>query len=244
MARIELSEADSGTTVEAHAGDEIVLDLDETATSGHRWVVVESAGPLEGPILDEFRPGSDGIGAAGRRVLVFRASEPGTGRVTLVRRQEWEPDQPSGSFTAEIRISRVVARGFEPRVHQGVEDEVGERERRGSSRVYAGCAGQRRRVGEVGVQLGEQGAWLGEDVPAVPAFHAAEEDAGADQQEHTEDARPADRGPEAVSHDRVHEVQGDEAEQHARPCGRPELDSVEPSGGMRAADKWTKSVTR
>src|SRR6476619_8027246 len=105
MARIELSETDSGSTVEARAGDEIVLDLDETATSGHRWAVVECTGPLEGPVLDEFRPGTDGIGAAGRRVLAFRASEPGTGRVTLARRQEWEPDQPSGSFTAEIRIS-------------------------------------------------------------------------------------------------------------------------------------------
>ena len=105
MARIELSETDSGTTVEAGAGDEIVLDLDETATSGHRWAVVECSGPLEGPILDEFRPGNDGIGAAGRRVLVFRASDPGRGRITLARRQEWEPDQPSGGFTVEIRIS-------------------------------------------------------------------------------------------------------------------------------------------
>ena len=104
MARIELSETDTGMAVDVHAGDEVALELDETPTSGHRWAVVELAGPLEGPILDEFRPGGGGIGASGRRVLIFRAREAGTGRIELVRRQEWESEQPSGRFEAEIRI--------------------------------------------------------------------------------------------------------------------------------------------
>ena len=64
MARIELSETDTGMAVDVRAGDEVALELDETPTSGHRWAVVELAGPLEGPILDEFRPGGGGIGAS------------------------------------------------------------------------------------------------------------------------------------------------------------------------------------
>ena len=141
-------------------------------------------------------------------------------------------------------LSPLVPRRLEPRVHQRVEDEVGERERDRHRQRRAGRVADRGRIGEVGVDLREQGAGLREHVPAVPPLDPPEEDAGADEHEHAEDARPADRVAEAVTDDRVYEVERDEPEQNARPReGQTASMPSNQSGGLRHSARWTKSVT-
>jgi len=105
MARIELNEADNGSTRTARVGDELVIDLDEIPSSGHRWAPVSTPEVVEGPTEDDFAPvEGGGIGAGGRRTLAFRVREPGEGRLTLVRRQEWDPEHPSGRFEVTVRV--------------------------------------------------------------------------------------------------------------------------------------------
>jgi predicted secreted protein len=105
VARIQLTEADHGSAIAARPGDEVVIELDEIATSGHRWAVEELSGGLQGPIEDEFQPGGEAIGAGGRRRLTFVVRDPGEARIRLVRRQEWEPEQPSGRFEASLHVA-------------------------------------------------------------------------------------------------------------------------------------------
>lgn len=82
-----LSEQDSGRTIAMRTGETLVLHLNENPTTGYRWSVELSEG-LE-QISDEFNAG-EAIGAAGVRVLQFRATKTGRHQLQAKHWRTWE----------------------------------------------------------------------------------------------------------------------------------------------------------
>ena len=85
-----LTEQDNGRTIEVGADAVVTLRLNENATTGYRWTV-ESAGGLE-PVDDSFEGATEAMGSGGVRVLKFRSSSPGSHKLRLKNRREWEGD--------------------------------------------------------------------------------------------------------------------------------------------------------
>jgi predicted secreted protein len=97
-----LTEGDRGRTVEVAAGSLVTVRLRENPTTGYRWTV-ESMGGLE-LIGDRFEPGG-AVGAAGVRVLEFRATRRGTHAIRVQNRREWEG---AGSAVEQFEGTVVV----------------------------------------------------------------------------------------------------------------------------------------
>jgi inhibitor of cysteine peptidase len=88
--RVIVSESDRGRTFTLDLGANVTLRLKETPTTGYRWAVEV----MEGfdLVSDRPEPGA-GIGAAGARVLQFRAVRPGTHRLRLRNWRDWEGEK-------------------------------------------------------------------------------------------------------------------------------------------------------
>lgn len=98
-----LSEQDSGRTVEVAEGDSVTIRLKENPTTGYRWAV-ETSGGLEW-VEDDFELGGPAVGAAGTRVLLFRATRPGSHTLRLKNWREWEGES---SVTDRFEANIVV----------------------------------------------------------------------------------------------------------------------------------------
>lgn len=94
MARMQISAADSGKSLAADVGDELVVSLPENPTTGYRWQV-DSLGSSLVLERDDFAlPRAAAIGAEGTRLLTFRATTPGHARLQLALRRDWEKKKP------------------------------------------------------------------------------------------------------------------------------------------------------
>jgi inhibitor of cysteine peptidase len=104
---IDLGVDDAGATRSAAVGDQVIVTLAETPTSGYRWVieppeasVLESAG-------DEFRPPETrALGAAGVRRWTFRVVGPGTASLRLVLRRAWDPSSTVDTWETTLDVGR------------------------------------------------------------------------------------------------------------------------------------------
>lgn len=86
---IEVDAAAHGSAVSLARGQPLVVCLVENPSTGYRWSLEAGAGlQLD---ADVFTPAGAGIGAAGQRRLTLRAAAPGTFRLVLLHRREWEP---------------------------------------------------------------------------------------------------------------------------------------------------------
>ena len=105
MPEITVTRNDRGKIVEASQGDMILIRLEETPTTGYRWALVE----VDNRILDlhssdySIRP-NVGIGGGGTRTFAFVAQSPGTTRIRLQLRQEWDPQNPEDDFEVTVRV--------------------------------------------------------------------------------------------------------------------------------------------
>jgi predicted secreted protein len=98
-----LSEQDRGRTVEVAEGDVITIRLRENPTTGYRWSVDTTNGLVL--VGDRFEAGGPAIGAAGVRVLQFRATRPGSHKLRLKNWQEWEgEDSITDRFEANVVV--------------------------------------------------------------------------------------------------------------------------------------------
>ena len=103
MADTTLTHADAGTTVAVNSGDTIVVRLEENPGTAYRWTIEElNPGVLEF-VSDDFQQATGtGIGGGGERKLVFRAKQSGTSPLRLKCVRQWEPDNPSSTFSVTI----------------------------------------------------------------------------------------------------------------------------------------------
>lgn len=109
MPDLTIGEGGNGRTVTVHRGDRIIVALPENATAGYRW----QAAPLVPGVLamtgDETQaPPGGGAGAAGVRLLSFRAEEPGRAAIRLELRRAWESGRPpERTFELQVEVSRA-----------------------------------------------------------------------------------------------------------------------------------------
>ena len=91
------SEGNGEQRLTPRPGDEIVVDLDESPSTGYVWSA--SAGDgfeiLESTFEQEAQPGSDlVVGGTGRRRLVVRTTTPGEHRLDLHLQRPWQRSAP------------------------------------------------------------------------------------------------------------------------------------------------------
>lgn len=94
MPEIQVSRGDNGTTIQARAGDTIVVRLPESPTTGYRWAIAQSDGmtlALRTACFEQAAGG--GIGGGGTRVFRFEALTAGTADVRMKLWREWEGDR-------------------------------------------------------------------------------------------------------------------------------------------------------
>ncbi len=85
---MELTEADAGAERDVAVGSDVVVRLQENATTGFRWRLASPPGGLE-PTGDDYQAG-DVPGAGGVRRFTLRAAGPGSYRVRAELRRSWE----------------------------------------------------------------------------------------------------------------------------------------------------------
>ncbi len=105
MSQITVTKDDRGKSIEASPGDVILVQLEENPTTGYRWAVTE----VDGRVLDlnesdYSRMDEAGIGGGGTRAFAFTAQSPGTTRLELQLRQEWDPENPEDRFEVTIQV--------------------------------------------------------------------------------------------------------------------------------------------
>jgi predicted secreted protein len=100
-----LTEANSGEKVEVAVGSEIVVDLEENASTGYTWQVQALPSVLTS-VSDVPEPATTPgvVGAAGRRVLTWKAAKPGTGDLKLVYSRPWESTPPAKTFIVTVVV--------------------------------------------------------------------------------------------------------------------------------------------
>jgi inhibitor of cysteine peptidase len=86
----EIEVRSSGEEVEASAGDRIVIQIPENATTGYRWVVGELPDALQLTENEFLPPTSQQPGAGGQRRVTLVAKRPVQARVQLRLEQPWE----------------------------------------------------------------------------------------------------------------------------------------------------------
>ena len=109
MATITLSEADDGKAIKVRRGDEIVLGLNENATTGYRWHVARSDGLDEKEAGEREDPKSPNpqVGSGGTRKFRFVAKDAGPARLELKHLREWEGDKSViARFSVDITVTQ------------------------------------------------------------------------------------------------------------------------------------------
>jgi inhibitor of cysteine peptidase len=103
---IELTEADSGSTIEASVGDEITVSLAANPTTGYSWNPLQPRAPDVVALTDrEYEAESDAIGAGGTEELTYEAVAAGQATIELGYFQPWEPGNVGNTFTVTVRVS-------------------------------------------------------------------------------------------------------------------------------------------
>lgn len=88
MAEINVGQHEDA--VEVHMGDRVLVRMDENATTGYQWSVVETSDHLDVESSEFSPPGSRAPGAAGQRVVTIRTRHPGSAIVRLHLKRPWE----------------------------------------------------------------------------------------------------------------------------------------------------------
>jgi len=92
MPSIHLTEAENNQSFDIHAGDEIVIELDESPTTGYRWAVDQLDTDVFASPADKFSLAGPGVGTGGKRRLTFKAQKPGSTSVALKLWRDWQGD--------------------------------------------------------------------------------------------------------------------------------------------------------
>jgi inhibitor of cysteine peptidase len=106
MAEIELDAANADGSQAANVGDQLVLDLDETPTSGYRWAVDDFDEAILALLDDWFVPPEPGLlGAPGHHRFRFAVVGPGAATLNLVCRRSWDLESAVERFATTIEAS-------------------------------------------------------------------------------------------------------------------------------------------
>lgn len=106
MAETVIVQDDQGKSFEVRQGNIILIRLAENPTTGYQWeldAIDEEIIELQDSDFS-MAPGT-GIGGGGTRTLTFQAQSPGTVKIQLKLRREWEPEDAAiDRFEVTIRV--------------------------------------------------------------------------------------------------------------------------------------------
>jgi inhibitor of cysteine peptidase len=100
---LEVNEAQNGSELEMRIGEPLQLRLQENPTTGYRWQVESSGGPVLELAEQFFEPAREGYGAGGVRRWVFRSAQEGVALLEMARRRSWER-QAIETFKVTVRV--------------------------------------------------------------------------------------------------------------------------------------------
>ena len=103
MAETLLTRQDHGQTIAVALGSQLVVQLDESPTTGYTWAPVKASDalPLASDSFTAAAPGS--VGSGGQRRLHFDVLQPGEHRLELALMRPWE-----GAAAAVERFTLTV----------------------------------------------------------------------------------------------------------------------------------------
>ncbi len=108
---VTVSEAQNRSRVAVPVGETLTVRLRSNGTTGYLWRV-EAAPPALRLVGDSFAApeqpasGPPVTGGEGVHTFVFRATQPGSGRLVLAERPPWAPQDPAaGEFTLTVRAT-------------------------------------------------------------------------------------------------------------------------------------------
>ena len=90
MATINLSENNQQQQIEVTVNDTILLQLQESPTTGYRWEITELNPNHLQVVSEEFKTdSSSGIGGGGKKIIQLKVLAKESGRLILENRQPW-----------------------------------------------------------------------------------------------------------------------------------------------------------
>ncbi len=104
MAKVEIDQSASGTTLRVAPGDEVELTLPETRTGGYAWQLGSTASKSFS-VEDLGFTRAPAVGGTGTRRWRVVAQQAGTGTVELTYGRSWEQSSAPKKFTVTIEVS-------------------------------------------------------------------------------------------------------------------------------------------
>jgi predicted secreted protein len=104
MAKVEIGQAASGTSVRVAVGDEMEITLSETRTAGYAWRVASPASALLA-VEDLGFARAPGVGGTGTHRWRVTAKQAGSATLELAYGRSWEQASPAKKFTVAIEAA-------------------------------------------------------------------------------------------------------------------------------------------
>jgi len=102
---ITMTKTDNGKSVQAHAGDTIVIQLDENASTGYTWAVNKTDTTVLMLQSSTYTSSGNLPGSGGTRVFTFLAKNPGTVHLQL---KYWRSFVGDASITERYSVNIEV----------------------------------------------------------------------------------------------------------------------------------------
>jgi inhibitor of cysteine peptidase len=102
-APVDLAQDDSGRTITAAVGEELVIGLAENPTTGYRWQAEFDTSILQAS-GDRYDASSPLRGAPGTRFFSYTTLQPGETTLTLVNRRSWEQGAGIDQFVIDLEV--------------------------------------------------------------------------------------------------------------------------------------------
>jgi len=97
-----ITQTDNNQSFNVRVGDEIVIHLEESPTTGYRWALDNAVGDILVLQNDGFSPAGSGVGGGGERTFTFAAQKAGSSLVGFKLWREWEGNN---SITNRFQIA-------------------------------------------------------------------------------------------------------------------------------------------
>jgi inhibitor of cysteine peptidase len=106
MPTLTLTQTDKHRSFNVQKGDQVVVRLEESPTTGHRWAI-DDVGPAILTLQnDDFSPAGSGVGGGGERTLTFIAQNAGTTHIQLKLWRDWEgPKSITSRFDVAVSVT-------------------------------------------------------------------------------------------------------------------------------------------
>ncbi len=101
----QLTEADSGQTIELRLHEGFDLRLSEARMGGYRWTLLETGEPVLQAGELGTQPAPSQPGELNLRAWHFTAQKPGSTRIRLAHRRSWEPESSGREFLLQVQVA-------------------------------------------------------------------------------------------------------------------------------------------